>query len=199
MGVIDYKKIYAKKKDYEKQIKEICPTMDNSSGIYFYIREDEDSKKYAYIGQAQRLLSRCASHSQGWNQRIDVSIKKRGFHSVDNPYGWKLNFLHFPEQLLNEKEKYYIKLYMDAGYELYNVESGSKVSKTDINERKLGKGYYDGLKMGYLRGKREVAHWFDKSLTYDIKGKPNKNKEKAMAKFKEFINIEKEDKGKNDD
>ena len=34
---------------------------------------------------------------------------------------------------------------------------------------------------------KEIAKLFEKNLTFAINGKPNKNKEKALLKFKAFI------------
>lgn len=184
---LHYKKIFTQQYDLIKRIKKICPSMDHQSGIYFYIRVDENGGKHAYIGKAVDLLKRTASHLRGWNQRIDGSLKKRGLYGKDNPYGWKLNFLHFPENKLDEKEHYYIKKYQVAGYEMYNIESGGNVGKEDINERKLGKGYYDGIERGIEKTRKEIAHWFDLHLEYSIKGKPTVNKQKAFDKFTKFL------------
>lgn len=183
----DYKTVFTQEYDLIKRIKKICPDMDYKSGIYFYIRIDEENKKYAYIGKAICLLKRTASHLRGWNQRIDGSLKKRGLWSESNPYGWKLHFLHFPKEQLDEKEVYFINKYKNAGYEMYNIESGGNVGKEDINERKLGKGYYDGMKQGRENIRKKISHWFEISLDVSIKGKPNKNKQKAYDRFIEFI------------
>ena len=56
MQQVNYKKLYAIKKENEKRIKKICPEIDNQSGIYFYTREDEDGIKYSYCGLAEHLL-----------------------------------------------------------------------------------------------------------------------------------------------
>ena len=188
---VDYRKLFAIQKKLETILKKACPNISHKSGIYFYIREDEKGKSI-YLGKAQDLIQRNTSHLQGYQQHIDISIKKRGFYSEENFGGWKLNVLEFPESELNEKERYYIDLYRKAGYRMYNVESGGSEGKTDINERKLGKGYYDGVKQGYLNGKRLIAHLFDKHLDCVYKGskEPTKNQQKAMAKFQEFIMIE---------
>lgn len=187
MDKADYKKVFTQEYDLIKQIKKICPEMDHKSGIYFYIRVDAEGGKHAYIGQAVDLLKRTASHLRGWNQRIDGSLKKRGLWSENNPYGWKLNFLHFPEEQLNEQEKYFIDKYKNAGYEMYNVESGGNFGKEDINERKPARGYHDGLKQQKKNIQKQLSHWFETSLEVSIKGKPNKNKEKALEKFLNFL------------
>lgn len=185
MSNIDYKNLFAIQKKLEKVILKACPTMPTTSGIYFYTRIDEDGK-YIYIGKAVNLLRRSISHLQGY-QHIDISLKKRGFYSEDNKNGWHLNYLIFPEHLLDEKEAYYIKQYQDAGYHLYNIESGGTLGKTIINEKKPIKTYKDGLKQGYKNAQRDVAKLFEKNLVYTINGKPNKLKEKALEKFKHFL------------
>lgn len=181
-----YKRVFAIRKRLEEQVKKVCPTMDNSSGIYFYTRVDVDGKKYGYIGQAKDLLKRNADHLNGY-QHIDISLrKKRGFYSQDNPYGWKLNFLKFPENQLNEREAYYIKAYLDAGYELYNIESGGSTGKTMINDRKPARGYLDGIKQGKKTIKEELAYLLDKYLVVSLK-KSGKLAEKALVKFNNII------------
>ena len=84
----------------------VNPTLDDKSGIYILTRE-EDGIKYAYIGQAKHILSRLAQHLVNY-QHIDLSLKKHGLYSDDNPCGWKVNAIHFKESELDEKEQYYI-------------------------------------------------------------------------------------------
>ena len=183
---MNYKKIYAIKKANEERILKVCPNCPNTSGIYFLLRE-EDGFKYAYVGQAVKLRERLASHLSGY-QHIDLSIKKHGLWSEENPTGYKVHFLEFPEEKLNEMEQFYIKKYANAGYQLRNVESGGSEGKTDIGERKPSRGYYDGLEQGYRNAQKEVAHLFDLHLDYKTKSdKPNKNQQKALQKFKDFL------------
>ncbi len=172
--------------ELEKELKAVCPALDNKSGIYFLIRRSE--KNYAYIGKASNLLHRTIAHLKGYEQHIDLSIKNRGIATALNPKGWELNVLHFPKEELDEKERYFIQMYQKAGFELYNIESGGTDGKTDINQRKPSRGYQDGLKQGRKNTQRFVAKFFEKNLTYGINGTPNKNKEKALAKFESFLN-----------
>lgn len=172
-------------KEIEIELKRICPTIDNKSGIYFFIRRTD--KNYAYIGKASNLMQRTISHIKGHEQHIDLSLKTRGIASLLNPKGWELNVLHFPKEELDEKERYFIEMYQKAGFELYNIESGGTDGKTDINERKPSRGYQDGLKQGKKNIQRFVAKLFEKNLTYSINGTPNKNKEKALKKFEDFL------------
>ena len=71
----------------KKRLLKINPRLDNKSGIYFLTRIDENGIQYFYIGQAVHIIQRMCSHLTGY-QHIDLSIKKRGFFSIDNPYGW---------------------------------------------------------------------------------------------------------------
>lgn len=187
---INYGKLFAIQHEIEGRLKELCPQLDHKSGIYFYTRVDETGK-YAYIGKSVDCCQRCVSHTLGNQQRIDGSIKKRGLYSLINQGGWKLNVLYYPEQFLDEKEAYYIDLYKQHGYTLYNIESGGTLGKTIIGDRKTSKGYRDGVDYGYLKARRDVSKWFDKNLICAINGKETVNKLKAYNKFKLFIDLDK--------
>jgi hypothetical protein len=190
MRQVNYKQIYAMKKEYENQILKVCPNCPNTSGIYFLLRE-ENGFRFGYIGKAKHLLERLGSHLAGYKQIIDKSLKKHKLWSEENPTGYKVHFLEFPEDVLNEKEQYYIQKYANAGYQLRNIESGGNLGKTDIGERKPAKNYYDGLSQGYKNAQKFVANLFNKHLDYKQKSdKPNKNQEKAMQKFKDFLEYE---------
>ncbi len=82
---------YRKVKDIEQKNKKrllaINPNLDDESGIYFLTRIDENEIKYAYIGQAIHILIRLAQHLAGYQQHIDLSLKKHGLYSAANPYG----------------------------------------------------------------------------------------------------------------
>lgn len=186
----NYRQIFAKQRELEQVVLKACPNMPRSAGIYFYTRTDEDGK-YAYIGKSVDLLKRSVSHLQGY-QHIDISLRKRGFYSKDNEGGWKLNFLIFPPYELDDKERFYINNYRNAGYQLYNIESGGTNGKTIINERKPTKGYQDGVAYGVTKTKRKVREFFDKYLDYGIKEPTNKTKERKLEEFKDYLN---EDKG----
>lgn len=169
----------------------MCPQATHESGIYCFHRVDEDGFKFAYIGLATRsLLTRLGEHLVGY-QHIDLSIKKHGLYSTDNPYGYNISILcHCPAEECNEKEQYYIKKAADAGYQLKNSTTGSQgVGKKGLDNQRPSRGYFDGKEAGYLMARKEVAHWFDLHLNVSMK-KPTKNAEKALAKFQEFINIE---------
>ena len=187
---MNYRQIYAIKKANEERILKVCPNCPNTSGIYFLLRE-EGGFKYAYIGQAVRLRERLGSHLSGY-QHIDLSIKNHGFYSTENPTGYKVHFLEFAENLLDEMEQKYIKQYANAGYQMRNATSGSQgVGKKGLDNQKQPRTYYDGLNNGYERARKEIAHLFNLHLDYKTKSdKPNKNQQKAYQKFKDFLEVD---------
>lgn len=171
---------------------EINPKLDDGSGIYFLTRTDENGIKYAYVGQAKHILQRMCSHLVGY-QHIDLSLKKHKFYSNDNPYGWQLNFLHFPILQLDEKEQYYIKLYAQNGYQLRNKTSGSQgEGKKKIDEYRPAKGYYDGLAQGRKNLAKELNNIIDKHLVVNLKPEKANNKVsiKAFEKFNSLLEVE---------
>lgn len=198
---INYKQVFAKKYKNEQIIKALCPSADNSPGIYLFYRQDEAGFKFGYIGQTTTsLLSRMAQHLSGY-QHIDLSIKKHGLYSAKNPYGYKAQIVcHCPPNKCDELEMFYTKEMANRGYQMRNVTSGSQgVGKFNINDNRPAKGYYDGIKRGYYKAQVEVKKLFDKNLTYSISGKPNKLKERALQKFETFLKIEDdENSNKND-
>lgn len=173
----------------KKKLLEVNPKLDEKSGIYFLTRTDEDGFKYAYIGQAKHILTRLAQHLVGY-QHIDLSLKKHKLYAKDNPFGWKVNFLHFPESQLDEKEQHYIKEYALNGYQLRNKTSGSQgAGKSQIDDYRPQKGYRDGLEQGRKNLARELNHIIDKHLVVSIKPEKANNKVsiKAFEKFKEIL------------
>ena len=134
------RQLHDKKIEAEKTLLMACPKALHRSGIYFYLREDLEGK-HGYIGKAVDLCERNISHIMGYQQHIDISIKKRGFYSADNPSGWKLNVLYCTKDELDRLERHFIEQYRNAGYHLYNVESGGTDGKTIIGDRKPPKTY----------------------------------------------------------
>lgn len=187
MAKPNYKQVYAIKKKNEQKILSVCPNCPNTSGIYFLLRE-EDGFKYAYIGQAKRLRERLASHLSGY-QHIDLSIKKHGLWNKENPTGYRVNCLVFPESMLDEREQYYIKQYANAGWQMRNETTGSQgKGKKALGDAKIPKGYYDGISQGEKNTRKMVAHLFELHLDYTPKrNPPTKLQEKAMRKFEEFL------------
>ena len=124
MTTPNYSQIFAIRAKNKRKILEVCPTAKDQSGIYIMTRE-ENGFKYCYVGQAVKVLSRLADHLNGY-QHIDLSIKNHKFYSANNPTGWKIGCLYFPEQLLDEKEQFYTMQYANAGYQMRNKTGGDK-------------------------------------------------------------------------
>ena len=184
---------YRKAKAIEKKNKEILKKhnrfLNENSGIYFLTRVDEIGIKYAYIGQAKHLLTRLAQHMVGY-QHIDLSLKKRGLWSNENPYGWNTSFAEYKEDVLDDMEKKYIKLYADSGYQLLNKTAGGQgEGKVKIAEFKASRGYRDGLRQGKLALVRELNNIIDKHLAIELKDakKGNKTSQKALEKFMQLL------------
>lgn len=177
----------------KQRILSMCPNTPETSGIYMLTRES-NGFKYAYIGQAKHLLTRLAQHLKGYPLHIDASIKRHGLKSEDNPCGWDITWVATPEYTLNALEQELIKDYANAGYQLRNKTSGSQgVGKRGLDDQKAPKGYHDGLKQGYLNAQKEVANLFAKHLNYSKKSdKQNKLQDKALEKFKAFLDWENE-------
>lgn len=184
---MNYKRIYAIKRANEERILKVCPNCPNTSGIYFLLRE-ENGFKFGYIGQAKHILERLGSHLSGY-QHIDLSLKKHGFWDEKNPTGYKIHFLQFPESELDEKEQYFIKRYANAGWQMRNSTAGGQgEGKHGLDNARSTRTYYDGLAQGYKNAQKEVAHLFDLHLDYTTKKQPpTKLQEKALEKFKNFI------------
>ena len=169
-----------------QRLKKLNPDIDNKSGIYFLTRNEPQ----IYIGQARHLDERLASHLSGYEQHIDRSLKAHGLYSEDNPYGYKVNFLHYPESKLDEMEQYYIQLYAEKGWALKNKTAGSQgVGKVKIADFKPAKGYMDGLNQGRKNLAKELSHIIDKHLTVQLKPDKQHNKvsQRAFEKFKGLL------------
>lgn len=189
MNNYDFRRTKAKEKENKGRILKVCPEATESAGIYFMKRE-ENGFKYAYIGQAKHLLTRLAGHLVGY-QHIDLSLKKHGLFSESNPTGWKIGVMECEERKLDELEKKYILLYANKGYQMRNkTDGGQGEGKNGIADNKPSKTYYDGLHKGYENARKDVANLFKKHLAYSaISDKPNKYQERALEKFKNFINL----------
>ncbi|UVX32704.1 MAG: GIY-YIG catalytic domain protein [Bacteriophage sp.] len=193
---MDYKKLRQAKAieaTNRKRLLKINPKLDDGSGIYFLTRTDENEIPYFYIGQAVHIIQRMCSHLTGY-QHIDLSIKKRGFYSKENPYGWKINFIHYPVEQLDNMEQYWILEYTKKGYQCrYNKTSGSQgEGKEKINEFRPAKGYRDGLQQGKITLARELKHIIDTHLNVSIRPEKANNKVsiKALEKFNDLLNEE---------
>lgn len=191
MSYQDIRKQKAIEQKNRKRLLEVNESLDDGSGIYFLTRTDENGIKYAYIGQAKHILARLAQHLVGY-QHIDLSLKSHGLYSVDNIYGWKIGFLHFPLEKLDEKEQYYIKQYAVNGYQLRNKTGGGQgKGKEKIDEYKPSKGYHDGLKQGRLNLARELSHIAEKHLDISLKSEKQGNKvsQKQYEKFMDLLRV----------
>ena len=189
----------AKAKAIEKQNRErllkVNPKLNDRSGIYFLLREDENGFKYAYIGQSVGIITRLASHMSGYEQHIDKSLKAHKLYDKEkNPYGWRVEFLNFPESQLDEKEKYYIKLYADKGYQLRNVSlggQGENRASGSIGERKASKGYMQGIQQGKKVLARELSSIAEKHLKIELREDKVNNKvsQKQYEKFMDLLKV----------
>ena len=179
----------------KKRLLKVNPKLNERSGIYFLLREDENNFKYAYIGQARSVLQRLCSHMAGYKQHIDLSLRKHKLYDKEkNPYGWRVEFLNFPKSQLDEKEKYYIKLYADAGYKLRNVSlggQGENRASGSIGERKAPKGYMQGIQQGKKVLARELSSIAEKHLKIEIREdkKNNKVSQKQYEKFMDLLKV----------
>lgn len=167
----------------------VNPELDEGSGIYFLTRTDENGIRYAYIGQAKHILTRLAQHLAGY-QHIDLSLKKHGLHSNDNPHGWKVGFLHYPVEELDKQEQHYITAYAQYGYQLRNKTSGSQgAGKKQIDEYRPQKGYRDGILQGKKSLAKELSGIISKHLVVGLREdkKNNKVSMKALEKFNDLL------------
>lgn len=192
MSCQNFRQIKSIEKKNKQRLLEVNPKLDDESGIYFLAREDEQGFRYAYVGQAVHILTRLSQHLVGY-QHIDLSLKKHGLYSEDNPYGWKVNFRHYTTNLLDKMEQLWIKQYADKGYQLRNKTSGSQgEGKSQIADYRPHKGYRDGLKQGRINLARELSSIAEKHLKIEIRDdkKNNKISQKQFEKFKELLNTE---------
>lgn len=197
----NYRQVYAIEKKNKERLLKVNPKLNDKSGIYFLLREDENGFKFAYIGQAVHILSRLASHLSGYQQHIDLSIRSHGLYDAEkNPYGWRVEFMNLPASQLDEAEKKYIRLYADKGYQLRNVSlggQGENRASGSIGERKAPKGYMQGIQQGKKNLARELSNIAEKHLKIEIRDdkKHNKLSQKQYEKFKFLMNggVENED------
>lgn len=185
---MNYREIFAKQKANEKLLIKTFGDISNGPGIYILTREEEGFK-YAYVGQAKKTLTRLAQHLFGY-QHIDLSLRKHKFYNKEkNPSGWNLITIDCKEEELDSQEQFYIKKYANEGYQLRNKTAGGQsIGKTSLENQRPSKGYYDGVKQGYLNARKYVSNLFTKNLTVSINGKDGVLKQKALQKFKDFIN-----------
>lgn len=183
----NWKQLKAIEQKNKERILAMCPGVPELSGIYTFKRI-ENGIRYAYVGQAQKLLTRLAQHLSGY-QHIDLSIKKHGLYSKDNPTGWDFIYYVCDSAELDENEQRDIKIAASLGYQLYNHTTGSQgEGKRALGEAKSPKGYRDGVKQGERNVVKKIAHWFDNHLKAVPKAdKPSKNAIKALDQFNQLL------------
>lgn len=190
---MNFRQIKAIEQKNKEKLLALNPDLWEDSGIYIFTRKDELGIKYGYVGQAKHVLTRLAQHLVGY-QHIDVSLKKHGLYSEKNQYGWTVRAIYFPEIDLNIREREFILKYANMGYQLRNKTAGGQdEGKVGIAENKPSKGYLDGKKKGFEQCQKWVAELFEKYLDVSMKDKPNKFKERALARFQAFLKGEKND------
>lgn len=195
MAKPNYKQIYAIKASREKKIREVCPGIPDAPGIYVFYRTDEAGIRRSYCGQAVNLCERCAAHL-GEYDHIALSLKKHGFHSENNPYGWKLSYKTYPRNELDEHEIATIKALADRGYQMYNVTAGGQgKEKLVTGDYKQPKTYREGIAQGRKNLAKELKDIIDKHLVVSIKPEKAKNKVsmKQFEKFNAILDIDKKD------
>ena len=180
------RQIRAIEKANQERLLKVNPDLTDESGIYFLTRVQPEG----YIGQARHICQRLCQHLSGYDQYVDRSLKAHGLYSENNPYGYKVNFLPFPESKLDEMEQYYIQKYLENGYRLKNKTAGSQgAGKVKIADFKPAKGYRDGLTQGRKNLARELSHIIDTHLTVELKPEKvgNKVSQRAFEKFKGLL------------
>ena len=184
---------WAQRKAMEKIYRDVlintakAPLLEQS-GIYVLTRIDEAEIKHAYVGQAKNVIGRLIQHCMGYDQHIDLSLKKHKFWSEKSPYGWRVECVCYcNNEHLDERERSYIKLFANAGYQLLNKTSGGQDGgKVGIAPNAPVKGYRDGLKQGRENARREIAALFKKNLRVE-KANDTKLADRAMEKWLNFI------------
>lgn len=185
MGNVNYKQIFAKKERIKQDWLKLNNKLQDKSGIYILTRE-ENGFKFAYCGQAIKVLSRLVSHSEGYIQWIDLSLKKHKLWSEKNPTGWNVDVIYVQPSKLNEAELQYTKELADKGYQLRNKTGGSQgAGKFGINDNKPTKGYRDGILQGEKRLKKTLKDLIDKYLLVT----PKNDKKVALNALNKFNSL----------
>lgn len=151
---MDYKQRYAILAKNKATIRKYFPTVTDDCGIYVLTRE-EDGIKYGYIGQSLHCWTRLAEHLSGY-QHIDLSLKKHGLYSLENPTGYAVLQIYCAKDKLDEKEQFYIRKYAQAGYQLRNHTTGSQGAGKRGIDQKPSRGYYDGKQQGQADVIKEI-------------------------------------------
>ena len=162
----------------------------NQPGIYFFSRE-YNGFRFGYVGQSKHLYDRVVEHLHGFEQHIDLSLKKHGLYDpLSNPTGYKVEALVYcTEEELDQLEVEYCREKANSGYQLRNVTSGSQsAGKFNLHEnQQKSKTYRDGVKKGKQDLINELKPMFEKYLDVSMKGSPNRYKENALNKFLKLL------------
>ena len=165
-------------------------SIKDESGIYILTRYDDNGFKFAYVGQAKKVLTRLAEHPMGYKQHIDFSLRK---HGIGAPFAkddtWKCEKVFYcPETELNDLEQEWIRKCHELGYQLLNKTTGSQgQGKQALGEQKPAKGYYDGIKQGRKKVIDEINNRLTKGDIRLVIESPNKRKEQHLAKLMELL------------
>lgn len=179
-------KVKAIERKNEQKLLAVNPKLDNGSGIYILWR----TEVHAYVGQSVGLLTRLAQHLAGYQQHIDLSLKKHKLYSSDNPYGYRVDFIHCDKTELDDKEREYIQKCIGKGWILKNKTSGGQDDgKEKIAEYKPPKTYRQGIQAGKKTLARELSSIISKHLTVKLKEEKQGNKvsEKQLEKFNRML------------
>lgn len=187
----DLAKIRAIEEKNKRRFLYLNSKLNEDSGIYILYRE-ENGFKYAYVGQAKRILTRLAQHLVGY-QHIDLSLKKHGL-ATEKPNGYRAFHENCPISQLDERERYWIKYMANCGYQLRNKTLGGQdEGKSGLDNQKPSRGYHDGLAQGRKSLAKELTHII-KTHNFTIEPeKHNKVTEKALVKFWELLESESKD------
>lgn len=186
MSFQNIRQVKAIEQKNKRKLLEVNPQLDDKSGIYILWR----TEVHAYVGQSVGLLTRLAQHLAGYSQHIDLSLKKHKLYSSDNPYGYKVDFIHCDKSELDDKEREYIQKCIDKGWILKNKTSGGQDDgKEKIADYKPPKTYRQGIQAGKKTLARELKSIMDKHLTVKLKEEKQGNKvsEKQFEKFNQLL------------
>lgn len=180
----DYKQVQEDLRRNKERLLRQNPKLNDNSGIYILHRIENDIK-FAYIGQAQHIISRLAQHFEGY-QHIDLSLKKRGLAYENPERGYAVSFVNYPIEQLDNAEQEWIKRAANNGYQLYNHNSGGSKGKVGFDNQRPSRGYHDGLAQGRKSLAKELSHIIDTHLEIKVR-KDTKISQKALQKFYDLL------------
>lgn len=137
------------------------------------------------------LLERCASHLAEYDH-IALSLKKHGFYSDKNPYGWKLTYKTCSKSDLDDLEVSIIRQWADSGFQMYNVTAGSQgKGKQVTGQYKQPRTYSEGIQQGKKVLARELSSIAEKHLKIELREDKANNKvsQKQYEKFMDLLKV----------